>query len=150
MSQLDKLYAQLIPLLIQWRDKLMGMPATPQTLLQEFCYAIRDYEGGPNDANYKNNNPGNCRYFDGGYLPKYRPVKRSIAGFAIFPSMAIGFLYLENLVREKISAHPSWTILQFFQNYAPESDGNNSSLYAQFVAKRLQVDYQNYSVSNLL
>lgn len=110
------------------------------TMLDRFCLAIRDYEGAPGDANYRNNNPGNCRYNDGGYLPKYEPVYRSPSGFAIFPSMTIGMLYLENLVKEKVANHPTWTIMQFMENYAPPSDGNNSALYAAFVARRLGVE----------
>lgn len=122
---------------------------TSVTLLDKFCLAIRDYEGAPGDANYNNNNPGNARYYEGGYLSIYEPVHRSPAGFAIFPSMDIGMLYLHNLVKEKIGNHPAWTISDFFENYAPSTDGNNPLLYAAFVARRLGVSVS-YSVKNIL
>jgi len=117
-------------------------PATTPTIsmLTQFCIAIRDYEGAPGDANYRNNNPGNCRYNEGGYLPIYEPVKRSPDGFAIFPSYALGFLYLKNMIREKVMNHPTQTILEFMSAYAPYSDGNDPARYAAYIASRLAVD----------
>lgn len=108
--------------------------------LTVFCGALEDFEGGPTDANHINNNPGNARYNPSGYLPEYGHVKESPDGFAVFPSMAQGWLYLENLVKEKATNHPTWTFLEFFSNWAPASDGNNPLLYSQFIAKRCQVD----------
>lgn len=132
----------------------MGTSVQPTTiksssLLDKFCLAIRDYEGAPGDANYRNNNPGNCRYYEGGYLPVYEPVLRSPAGFAVFKNMATGTLYLENLVKEKIHNHPRWTLSDFFENYAPSSDNNNPLLYASFVARRLGVSVS-YQCSQIL
>ena len=115
------------------------MPAITTTL-DKFCLAIRDNEGAPGDANYLNNNPGNCRFNADGYLPKYGHVTESPAGFAIFPSYAIGWMYLETMVTHRIEAHPNWTYLQFFEDYAPSSDKNNPLAYAVFVAKRVGVD----------
>ncbi len=116
-------------------------PSVPTTsFLTRFCLAIRDYEGSPGDANYRNNNPGNCRYFDGGYLPIYEPVKRSPDGFAIFPTYALGFLYLKNMIREKVMNNPTQDILQFMEHYAPVTDGNDPAKYADFIAARLAVD----------
>lgn len=117
--------------------------------LYVFCGAIRDYEGGPGDANYLNNNPGNCRYNPDGYLPKYEPVTESPAGFAVFPNYVTGWNYLEAMITGRIHAHPNWTLLQFMENYAPSSDDNNPTLYAQFIARRLGVDI-NYQIKNIL
>ncbi len=111
-------------------------PIPPTATLEVMCKAIKDMEG----ANPANNNPGNCRYFYGGYHPMYEPVGRSKGGFAIFPTYELGWLYLKNTVKGKIKNHPTWTLLDFFNNYAPESDGNNPTHYAAFVAKRLGVD----------
>ncbi len=119
------------------------------TKLDKFCLAIRDYEGAPGDANYRNNNPGNCRYNPDGYLAKYEPVKCSTDSFAVFPSYEVGWTYLEAMISGRIHAHPNWTLLQFLENYAPSSDGNNPFVYATFVAKRLAVD-ANYPIKNIL
>lgn len=111
-----------------------------------FCTAIRDFEGSPKnvngkpDKNYKNNNPGNCRFYKGGYLPKYLPVLKDKDGFAIFPTYQLGWEYLQAMVKQMAKSHPNWTMLDFFNNYAPESDDNPTKKYAQFVATRCKVD----------
>lgn len=115
------------------------VPVTRPKLLDIFCGAIRDYEGSPGDLNYRNNNPGNCRYSSKGYDPKYGLVKKDKNNFAIFKDYQTGWLYLTNLVRSKINEHPQRTIREFFYEYAPISDGNSPELYAIYVAKRLGV-----------
>lgn len=109
------------------------------SLFEEFCLAIRDYEGGPGDANYRNNNPGNFRCSPVGYLAKYGKVRCSPAHFAIFPTYELGWEYLLNAVHHRIEAHPTWTCLDFFKHYAPSEDGNNPLKYAQYVAKRVGI-----------
>lgn len=132
---------------------------TPQNkaTLENLCLAIRDFEGGPNDANYKNNNPGNCRYNDGGYLPIYGKVRRSPGGFAIFPTYEQGWLYLHNFLKTVIHNHPELTLLTLIRGrgewagYAPpgEPDNNPSEEYAQFLANRLGVD-KSFKIRNLV
>ena len=117
--------------------------------LEALCLAIRDFEGGPGDKNYKNNNPGNCRFYKGGYLPIYLPILKDKDGFAIFKNMETGMLYLRNMLKAQIHANPSWTILDMMTRYAPENDNNPTLNYAKFVAKRLSVDIS-YKVKNLL
>lgn len=151
---------------------VITMPATNPTfanggahsLLDRFCTLIRNYEGIPGDQNYLNNNPGNCRYNEDGYLTKYEPVTKSPAGFAVFPSYEIGWMYLENMITQRIENHPNWTLLEFFQGiltpginnglyqggYAPASDGNNPELYAAVIAKGLGVDSATYQIKNIL
>jgi hypothetical protein len=118
-------------------------------MLKELCTYIRDYEGKPGDRNYRNNNPGNCRYSSVGYLVKYGHVGKDANGFAIFKDYATGFLYLENLIREKIAKHPTWTLLDLISNWAPAADHNNPNAYAQNVASRLRVEIT-YQIKNLL
>lgn len=109
-----------------------------------FCTAISVYEGsalnpntGKPDLNHINNNPGNCVYSLEGYLPKYGDVKQN-GRFAVFPTWDLGMLYLENLTKQHIFAHPQWTIYDFFANfYAPSSDGNNPTMYSAWVAERV-------------
>jgi hypothetical protein len=123
-------------------------PANAPTLTT-FCTAIRDNEGSPGERNYRNNNPGNCRYSPVGYLPIYGIVTRDPDNFAIFETYALGWLYLENLVKEKFEKNPNETIYQFFENYAPVSDGNDPVKYAAFVATRCDVD-SSFIVKNIL
>jgi hypothetical protein len=105
------------------------------TALITFCTAIRDNEGGPTNINYKQNNPGNCRCSPVGYAPMYGNV-RCVNNFSFFPTYELGWLYLQNLVHFRIHAHPDWTFLDFFNNYAPTGDQNDPHTYANFVAKR--------------
>lgn len=113
-------------------------------LLNDFCTAIRDYEGGPGDRNYRNNNPGNCRYSSVGYLPMYGPVRKDAQNFAIFKDYATGWLYLKNPIKSKVAKHPDQTIFQFMQVYAPTGDDNNPRAYSIYIAHRLGVtiDYK--------
>lgn len=114
-------------------------PVAPQRVsLETFCLALRDFEGKPGDLNYRNNNPGNFRCSPVGYLPKYGDVKCK-NGFAVFPTYALGWEYLLVSVKYRAHKHPEWTILDFFSNYAPTSDGNSPIHYANNVAKRCGV-----------
>lgn len=108
--------------------------------LEAVATAMRDFEGGKGDANWKNNNPLNCKYYFGGYLPMYEPVKISPAGFAIFKDYATGWLYGVNMLKNKIKHHQNWTILDMIADHAPSSDHNPVLQYAQNVAKKLGVD----------
>jgi hypothetical protein len=109
-----------------------------QPTIQNFCTAISIYEGNKStNINHINNNPGNCVYNIEGYLPKYGHVTQN-GRFAVFPTWALGFLYLENLTKQHIFAHPQWTIYDFFANfYSPIVDGNNPTLYSEFVAQHV-------------
>lgn len=104
------------------------------TRLEAFCSAIRDFEGRPGDVNYRNNNPGNCRCSKVGYLAKYGHVRCSTSEFAIFPTYELGWEYLQAKVLHTSELHPNWTILDFFNNYAPTGDKNHPNIYAAFVA----------------
>jgi hypothetical protein len=123
--------------------------STPQPTLTELCGAMRDFEGKPGDANYINNNPLNCKFYEGGYLLKYGNVRRSPAGFAIFPTYGIGWDYGFNMLKNKIKNHPQWTLYDLIENHAPASDENPVLNYTTTVAKRLGVDIH-YSMSNLV
>ena len=114
---------------------------TQSTFLSTFCTAIKEYEGwSPNTRSYRNNNPGNCRYSTQGYLAVYQPVQKDSEGFAVFKDYSTGWLYLQNLVRGKITKNPSWDFNDFFASYAPTTDNNNPTAYAKFVAARCQAD----------
>jgi len=148
MNLLTALKTKLLQAL-QILAKMKTMEPQIVTMLDKLCLGIRDFEGVPGDQNYRLNNPGNCRYFSGGYLPKYEPVKESSNGFAIFPSYQSGWEYLEAMITQRIQNHPDWSLLQFMENYAPYTDGNNPFVYATFLAKRMQVDVS-YPVKDIL
>lgn len=130
------------------------IPQKPKTTLENLCLAIRDFEGKPGDANYRNNNPGNCRYNEGGYLLMYGKVKRSPNGFAIFPTYEQGWLYLQNFLKTVIKKYPDLTLEEFiggkgrWGGYSPASDGNPVNEYATFIANRLGVD-TSYKIGNI-
>ena len=129
------------------------IPPTKATIAN-FCLGLREYEGWilpsgkdwsgkvypTGSQSYRNNNPGNVRFYSGGYLPKYLPVLKSKNNFAIFKDYATGWLYLTEMVKAKIRTRPNQTLLQFMEVYAPYSDDNNPLEYATFLAKRLGVD----------
>lgn len=112
----------------------------PKPTLTQFCTALRDFEGKPGDQNYRYNNPGNCRWNPGGYLPIYGNVRQATNGFAIFPTYELGWLYLKNMIKGQIHKRPDQTILEFFQRYAPPSDNNPTIRYSKFVAQKCGVD----------
>lgn len=107
--------------------------------LENFCLAIRDFEGAPGDRNYRNNNPGNCRYSSVGYASFYGHVGKDKDNFAIFKDYATGWLYLKNLVLSKVRKNPNQTIVDFMRVYAPSSDNNDPAHYAVYIARRLGV-----------
>lgn len=104
-----------------------------KVMLDKFCTAIMNFEGGPGDLNHINNNPGNFRCSPVGYMPKYGNVKCR-GGFAVFPTFDLGWQYLQAMVHYRATMHPHWTILDFFMNYAPPSDHNPTHAYANNVA----------------
>lgn len=122
---------------------------SPKPTLQQLCDAITRYEGGPGDRNYRNNNPGNCRYSSVGYLAKYEPVKMDAKRFAVFPSWEVGMDYLRNLLKGKAIKYPSWTLLDLMTHYAPVEDDNDPTTYAKYLAKQLGVDIT-YKINNFL
>lgn len=108
-------------------------------MLTRFCTAIMNFEGGPGDPNHINNNPGDFRCSPVGYLAKYGDVKCTANDFAVFPTFALGWEYLLESVHYRAAAHPTWTIHDFFENYAPPSDNNPTDIYAATVAKECGV-----------
>lgn len=110
--------------------------------ITKLAQLINQYEGNrPQDRSTRNNNPGNCRYSSVGYLAKYGNVKKDKDGFAIFPTMSIGWMYLENLLLSWAKGKKKdYTILQMMKEYAPTSDGNNPSAYAGYLTRYLGVD----------
>lgn len=99
--------------------------------------AIQSFEGWyVGSRSYRNNNPGNLRYsslqigMDG--------------GFAFFKDYDTGFLALRTLLINAATGkstiyNPNMTLLDFYNKYAPSSDGNYPHAYAAYVAKKMDV-----------
>lgn len=132
---------------------VVPIPSPTAPTLTDLLTYMRDFEGvkknkqGVPDANWRNNNPLNYRFYDPKgtgtdkeYLVKYRPVKRSSNGFAIFTNYDIGWLYAMNDKKNKIAKHPDWTLYDLINNHAPPEDDNPVDNYVANVAKRLGVD----------
>lgn len=108
------------------------MRRTRSELVHEIALAIGKMEGfgTPGTVATRNNNPGNLR--------KWGNVQ-IIDGFASFPSAAAGWEALRSQVSRNVKR--GLTLREFFQGkpgvypgYAPSSDGNRPSNYAEFVA----------------
>ncbi len=136
IEQLKRLVAQLISFNNKQMEQTTAQPG--QSKLEIFCTQIRNFEGIPGDLNYQNNNPGNVRCSPVGYRSMYGDVKCS-NGFAVFPTYELGWEYLLNLVHYRAQLHPNWTILDFFNQYAPTGDNNQPNNYAAFVARHCGV-----------
>jgi len=122
-------------------------------LLNVMAMTIQKHEGWiifPPSRSVRNHNPGNARYSSVGYLAKYGRVGKDKDNFAIFPTYEIGLMYLKNLILEKAKKNPSWNLYDFFNVYAPESDNNNTTRYAEIVARAMDVDPASWRVSELL
>ena len=127
-SLLKKLYGMLLIV------EQINMP--PKII--KLATLIRDYEGGPGDRNFRNKNPGNCRYFVGGYLKKYGVVAKDKDGFAIFETYELGWAYLCNMLKAWAGgSRANWTILRLMQSYAPKEDDNDPKAYADYITKHL-------------
>ena len=137
-------------------------PLPPKSRLTDLCLAMKEFEGwgGPGSTingtyypngtpSYRHNNPGNCKYSSVGYAATYGHVGKSTSGFAIFKDYATGFLYMQNLIKEKIKKNPYWTLYDLIFAWAPPQDHNNPTRYSAYVAKRLGVT-PDYPVSQLL
>ena len=122
---------------------------------------IRDYEGLPGALNYQLCNPGDCRPSPEGYLPKYEPVvivdtdtdpayPYHKGKFAKFPSYAIGWTYLLNLLRNMIENHPNWTLNELMAAYAPATDANEPLAYAANLGRRLGENPATYQIKHIL
>ena len=136
---------------VQAQAQVTQKPVAPSpSKLDIFTQALTNYEGVPGDLNYQLNNPGDCRPSPVGYLPKYQPVViidtdtnpqylYHKGSFAMFPSWAIGWEYLQNLILNWATLHPTWTFLDFFNSYSPSTDGNAPAAYAAAIAKECGV-----------
>ena len=86
---------------------------------------------------YRNNNPGNLKY-----VSQPGTTGQDAQGFAIFSTYQFGFQALVLLLTNAINGqsqiyNPQMTFQQFFNIYAPSTDGNEPSAYTLFVVHEL-------------
>lgn len=103
------------------------------TKLEQFCGAIREFEGWyAGSKAWRNNNPGNLRW------SKFQAGQRD--GFSYFNTAEDGWKALvfdvgnKCLGNTKTGLGPNSTIRQFFDVWAPTSDNNYPAGYSKFVA----------------
>lgn len=120
------------------------------SLLNKWADAIQWYEGWyAGSRSYRNNNPGNIRY-----IGQKRATGKDSAGFCIFANYQDGRQELVDLLVRASSGkssiyNPEMTLLEFYQKYAPSSDGNYPQTYAKAVAKRMGVSVD-IKIKNIL
>jgi hypothetical protein len=96
--------------------------------LSTVAAAIQQIEGwAPGTRSYRNNNPGNLMY-----AGQPGATGQDPQGFAIFPDYQTGLTALDNQIT--LDASRGQTISQFTSIYAPASDGNNPTSYANSIA----------------
>jgi len=119
----------------------MQPTVNPTSKLDLWCEAIKKHEGWyVGSRSYKNNNPGNIKF-----VGQKRATGQDSGGFCIFAKYEDGYQELKDmLVRaatppDTTNYQADMTLLQFFQVYAPSSDNNNPTIYADVVAKHIGV-----------
>lgn len=119
-------------------DNKVIMETEPkQSKLIDWAEAIRSFEGWyQGSLSQRNHNPGNLRY------SPYEIGKNK--GFSVFKNDEEGMNALLHQLRLAAEGgsrvyKQTDTILDFFQKYAPSSDGNHPQTYAKFVAEKLGV-----------
>lgn len=117
-----------------------------EATLQEFCAAIKQFEGWyPGSRSYRNNNPGNLR--------KWHSMVGQDGGFAVFATYEEGWKALVELVERAKTGkssyyRPEMSFFEFFSVYAPSDDGNHPKTYATYVAQKCKVGID-YKIKNL-
>lgn len=79
-------------------------------------------------VSYRNNNPGNIR------PPGEGLANGENEGYCTYATYTDGFLDCVRLIQNRKSEHPTWTLADFFESYAPAADGNSPAEYAGFVS----------------
>lgn len=110
-------------------------PTSTVNKLDLWCAAAKQMEG----ALPYRNNPGNLRY-------RGQMFAVDDKGFCKFDTYAHGYQALRNLFIRACTGksfplyNPNGNLYDFYNVYAPASDGNNPKHYAEFVAKYIGVD----------
>lgn len=106
---------------------------------EQFVDSIARFEGFyvPRSRAKRNNNPGNLRSWG---------RNKIVAGYAYFASVDDGWRALraqcrKNIYERKLNCYEFFGGKKgVYPGYAPDSDGNHSRQYAEYVAKRCSID----------
>ena len=123
----------------------MDTQTTQNPKLESWCKAAQEYEGwceNPPSRSYSNNNPGNLEF--NGQVNAKLETGHTPNRFAHFNTYTDGFEALYNLFLRACSGqsriyNPTMTLLDFYNVYAPSSDGNDVNAYATYIANALGV-----------
>lgn len=85
---------------------------------------------------WQNNNPGNIRYVANGY--NYPGCVPGAGGFCKYPDMATGSAALDHQIGVQVAAGQN--LDQFFNQYAPSTDNNNTASYIASVSQQTGID----------
>lgn len=105
-----------------------------ESKLDKWCAAIKQMEG----AKPERNNPGNIRFVGQQYAINDN-------GFCKFDTYEHGYKALQDLIIRACTGKSSYynadgNLYDFYNVYAPSSDGNNPKHYAEFVADYIGVE----------
>lgn len=114
-------------------SKIKSLTIPQQSKIDIWCGAIKIIE----NARPSRNNPGNLRYIGQKYAMNDN-------GFCKFDTYQHGYEALKDQIISACSGNnkyydPNGNFYDFYAVYAPDSDGNNSKAYAEFVAQKLGV-----------
>lgn len=114
-----------------------GKSGTPNTVDSSFGNVTIPQSDGTstNQLAFQNNNPGNLRLS----TPPQTGASQGTGGFASFDTPADGYAALINDVTVKVTNNPNDTLLDLINKYAPASDGNDPTTYANTVATALGI-----------
>lgn len=113
-------------------------PKSMSGTFQAVAQAIQEFEGWyPGSVAYRNSNPGNLKY-----AAQPGSVGQDSRGFAIFSTFEDGWKALLSLLQGYAARHPNWTLADLMAVYAPVSDSNNPTGYANFIGSRAGISAQ--------
>lgn len=131
-------------------NKVIASFKSKTSRIKDWALAIQSEEGyyppgysakfPDGSRSWRNNNPGNLRY-----VGQLNATGADRNGFAVFLNYDGGMSALVKMLTNAATGlskvyRPEMTLEQFFQVYAPSSDGNAPVRYAEHVASRLGVD----------
>lgn len=119
------------------------------TKLELWIKAAIQMEG----ANPANNNPGNIIWIEGTWMQKLATGHNG--RFCIFKDYETGYAVLQKIFTNAATGKsqiysPIDTLYVFYSKYAPDSDGNNSKHYAEFVASIIASAYPEVTANTVI
>jgi len=85
---------------------------------------------------WRTNNPGNIKH--GIFSKRYGSIG-VFRGFAIFPSVSMGYSSMIGLLKTKI--YRNLYISNFIERYSPRADDNDTEAYTRYIFKNLNINH---------